>query len=101
MQNRESWEVGAGYINAYNAVEKSFNNNLNFGGTLNINRKFNSNVNENAARSSFSIDYNPVPSLSSDNNSYQFNVPSGVNTIEASVSAEGLAQQTGNTLNLI
>ncbi len=101
MQDRESWEVGAGYINAYDAVEKSFNNSLSFGSTLNVNRKFNSNVNENASRNSFSIDYNPVPSLSSDNNSFQFSVPAGVNTLEASVSAEGLAQQTGNTLNLI
>ena len=101
IQDRESWEVGAGYINAYDAVEKSFNSNMNFGGTLNVNRKFNSNVNENATRIPVSIDYNPVPSLSSDNNSYTFTVPNQVTTLEASVSAEGLAQQTGNTLNLI
>ena len=101
MQGRQSWEVGAGYVNAYDAVEKSFNQNMSFGSTLNYNRNFNSSVNENISRTPVTIDYNPVPSLSSDNNSYSFNVPAQVSVLEAQVSAAGLLQQTGNTLNLV
>ncbi|MCL5028992.1 MAG: S8 family serine peptidase [Bacteroidetes bacterium] len=101
MQGRESWEVGAGYVNAYDAVEKVFNSELEFGSTLNYDKNFNSNVNENITRTPVTIDYNPVPSLSSDNNSYTFNVPNNISVLEAQVSAEGLLQQTGNTLNLI
>ncbi len=101
MQGRSSWEVGAGYVNAYDAVEKSFNSSLSFGSTLNFTRTFNSSVNENISRTPVTIDYNPVPSLSSDNNSYTFTVPSQISTLEAQVSAEGLLQNTGNTLNLI
>ncbi len=101
MQDRESWEVGAGYINAYAAVEKAFNSALSFGSTLNMNKTFNSNVSQNVNRQSFTIDYNPVPSLSSDNNSYIFTVTNNVSTIEAQVLAEGLLGQTGNTINLV
>ena len=101
MQGKESWEVGAGYINAYDAVEKSFNSELEFGSSLNYNKSFNSSVNENIVRTPVTIDYNPVPSLSSDNNSYTFTVPNNISVIGAQVSAEGLLQQTGNTLNLI
>ncbi len=43
IPGRAAWEAGAGYVNAYAAVQKSLGNAA-FGGTVNANRAFNANV---------------------------------------------------------
>ncbi len=42
MPGYEGWEVGAGYVNAYAAVQKSLDKSLNFASGVNIKRSFNS-----------------------------------------------------------
>ncbi|WP_448548747.1 S8 family serine peptidase [Thalassotalea fusca] len=42
MSGRETWEVGAGYVNAYAAVKSVVDSSLTFGQTVNSNRQFNS-----------------------------------------------------------
>lgn len=100
MPGYESWENGAGYINAYAAVDYVINH-RNYNSLANIYQQFNSSVNENVSRENFSIDFNPVPALSASNNSYSFNVASGLSAIEVRVDAYGALGQTGNSVNLI
>lgn len=97
MPGRESWEVGAGYVNAFAAVDRAFRG-TNFGSTVNSTRTFNSSVNSIATVSPFTVKYNPATTAS---NQFTFNVASGVNSMEASISTYGIEGQTGNTVNLI
>ena len=97
MPGRESWEVGAGYVNAFAAVDRAFRG-TNFGATVNATRTFNSSVNSLAAVSNFTVNYNPATAAS---NQFTFNVPSGVNGMEVSINTTGVMSTTGNTVNLI
>ncbi|HEU5141105.1 MAG TPA: S8 family serine peptidase [Bacillales bacterium] len=98
MPGYEPWEVGAGYVNAYAAVDAAFTE-KNYGQTLNLTRNFNSSVSMEKTQQRFSVNYNPV-TLASDNQ-YQFNVPEGLTSLVATVHAKGLLDTTGNTINLI
>lgn len=97
MPGYESWEVGAGYVNAYAAVDKAFTN-KNYGETVNINRDFTSNVDSETVRKDFSIDYNPLTLVSE--NAYTFTVEEGVSSLVAKVNGEGLIGE-GNPINLV
>ncbi|WP_461491148.1 S8/S53 family peptidase [Pontibacter sp. HJ8] len=97
MPNRESWEVGAGYINAYAAVDHIFRSTA-FGPYLNISRRFNSSINNNSNKQTFVIDYNPLIAA---NNSKTFYVAEGTTGIEAKIMAGGVSGETGNPVNLI
>ncbi|MCC3151709.1 S8/S53 family peptidase [Hymenobacter sp. BT770] len=97
MPGHESWEVGAGYINAYAAVDNAFRSSA-FGSTVNASRRFNSSVNSQAAETPFTVNYNPATTAT---NQFTFSVPSGVNSMEAKISTTGVLGQTGNTINLI
>ncbi|MER2997670.1 S8/S53 family peptidase [Pontibacter populi] len=97
IPNREAWEVGAGYVNAYAAVDKAFRSTAPYGSTLNLTRTFNSNVNANTITENFSINYNPV---TAETNVYPFNVASGVTGMEAKIKARGIEGETGNPIRL-
>ncbi len=97
IPDRESWEVGAGYVNAYAAVDRAFNSNAEYGSTLNMNRTFNSTVNTNEMVNNFTIDYNPA---TPETNSFPFNVAEGTTGIEAKIRTSGIAGETGNTLRV-
>jgi serine protease AprX len=97
MPNREAWEVGAGYVNAYAAVDKAFRITAAYGSTLNLNRVFNSNVNADNIIKNFTIDFNPAtPST----NTYPVSVASGTTGMEVSIRSSGLEDETGNPVNL-
>lgn len=100
MPGYESWEDGAGYINAYAAVDYAINH-RNYNSLANIYQQFNSSVNKNVSRDNFTIDYNPEPTLSATNNSYSFSVAAGLSAIEVRVDAYGALGQTGNPVNLV
>lgn len=97
MPGRESWENGAGYVNAFAAVDRAFRG-TNFGPTVNALRTFNSSVNALPNVKNFTVNYNPATTAS---NQFTFAVPSGVNSMEASISTYGVDAITGNTINLI
>lgn len=96
----EPWEVGAGYINAYAAVDYSLRS-PEYGSTVNMTRDFNSNLNVEINRLPFTINYNPVPALSETENRYSFTVPSGITGMEVRADAHGPAGEEGNTVNLV
>jgi serine protease AprX len=97
MPGRESWEVGAGYVNAYAAVDMAFKASAPYGSTLNLNRKFNSNVNSIGIIENFTVDFNPA---TPETNTYTFNVAEGTTAMEAKIKATGLAGETGNVVTI-
>ncbi|MBO6575306.1 MAG: S8 family serine peptidase [Rhodothermales bacterium] len=97
MPGREAWEVGSGYVNAYAAVQMALGL-QDYGSTLTADRAFNAFVDASRNDTPFTIDYNPRPELSSDGNSMTFNVPAGLTTLAARLSAEGVLGETGNPI---
>jgi len=81
MPGMEPWEAGAGYVNAYAAVDRAFQSRP-YGSTLNLTRTFNASALETATRSSFTV-------------------PAGFSKLVARVDAWGLLGETGNTINLV
>ncbi|PLR92686.1 peptidase S8 [Bacillus sp. T33-2] len=60
MPGREAYEVGAGYINAYAAVDQAFNQNKKYGTTVNKNKTFNAYATNNVIRENYEMQYNPL-----------------------------------------
>ncbi|MGM0920476.1 MAG: S8 family serine peptidase [Bacillota bacterium] len=98
MPGYESWEAGAGYVNAYAAVDKAFNDTA-YGKTVNSTKTFNSNVQSSTERKEFSLDYNPLTFVSK--NQYEFTVGEGISSLVAKVDGKGLLEETGNPINLV
>ncbi|MBH0230297.1 S8 family serine peptidase [Halobacillus yeomjeoni] len=96
MPGYEAWEVGAGYANAYAAVDKAFHMNKEYGKTLNATNTHNANVEMKIEREPFTIDYSTA-----NDNTKTFEVQEGLSEIVAKVNARGLAGETGNTINLV
>ena len=97
MPGYETWEAGAGYVNAYDALDAVMFGKK-YGQTVNAYQKFNSSVNSTTDRTAFQVDYNPIILGS---NAYTFTVQSGVSQLSARIDAYGLLGQTGNPVNLI
>lgn len=93
----ESFEVGAGYVNAHAAVEAAFNGNK-YGDTLNMNQEFTASVNVEEIDDEFTIDYNPVNLTG---NNYTFQVNEDTSELVARIDAAGLLGLTGNPVNLL
>ncbi|MGM0904513.1 MAG: S8 family serine peptidase [Bacillota bacterium] len=98
MPGHESWEVGAGYVNAYAAVDSVFNKKP-YGSTVNADQTFNSSVDTATSRSDFSVDYNPITLISTA--PYEFTVENGISGLTAKVDGKGLMEETGNPVNLV
>ena len=91
MPNRDEWEVGAGYINSYAAVDKVINRSKAYGSF--INPTFNARFDTQAANEPFSITYNPAATPGPDSaNAKRFTVEAGVDVLDvfATVSYSGL-----------
>ncbi|MCA1031739.1 S8 family serine peptidase [Bacillus timonensis] len=95
MPGYESWEVGAGYVNAYAAVDMAFNNKA-YGSTVNMNQTFNSNVELDIKREPIELTYSALGSSEK-----TFTVEEGLTELTAKINAKGLLGETGNTLNLV
>ena len=95
MPGYETWEVGAGYVNAYAAIDAVFNG-KSYGETLNSEKTFNANVSEETKREEFAVEY-----LVAASSQHTFSVEEGVSTLAAKVNAEGLLGETGNPVNLV
>ncbi|QJX47435.1 S8 family serine peptidase [Hymenobacter taeanensis] len=97
MPGRQSWEVGAGYVNAYAAVDKAFRSAA-YGSAINASRLFKSSVDARTTAIPFTINYNPALAAG---NQFTFPVASGTNSLEVKISTTGLLGETGNLTNLI
>lgn len=95
MPGYDSWEVGAGYVNAYAAIDMTLNNKA-YGATLNSIKDFNASVSTEITREDFAVEYTVSPSTQ-----HSFTVEQGLSTIFARANAEGLLEETGNPVNLI
>lgn len=106
MPGFSEFEVGAGYINAYAAVDKVFNRTKNYGtysGAVDL-RTFNTQFTVNGpAPQSFHIDYNPLalPGPGS-SNAMNFTVQPGMNVLDVFATFDTAAGAgTGNTIGLL
>ncbi|GAA4026967.1 hypothetical protein GCM10022409_08680 [Hymenobacter glaciei] len=97
MPGRESWEVGAGYVNAFAAVDQAFRSPA-FGSTVNAARTFSSSVNSLATDIPFTINFDPALTA---NNQRTFAVGAGTNSLQVKISSPGLLGETGNLTNLV
>jgi serine protease AprX len=106
MPGFAEFEVGAGYINAYAAIDKVFNRSKNYGqtGTALDLETFNEQISVSGpASQSFHIDYSPaaLPGPGSAN-SMTFNVQSGMSRLDVFATFDTTASQgTGNTIGLL
>lgn len=90
MPGREEWEVGAGYLNSYAAVDKVLSRSKNYGTFRNP--TFNAHFETQASNEPFSITYNPTATPGPDSvNAKKFKVEAGTDVLDvfASVEYEG------------
>jgi hypothetical protein len=79
IPGHESWEVGAGYVNAYAAVQSTLKAGT-FGSTVNATRTFNANAQVSTGSSTdYDVDYSPVGPTET----VQFNVAEGISLVAA------------------
>ena len=100
MPGREEWEVGAGHINAYAAVDKVFNRSRNYRSIQDVtfNTVFGQ---EGPPVESFHIDYNPTVSGAGSANSRTFTVEPGMNILDVYAQVDTIAEEgTGNFVGL-
>ncbi|HEX3559189.1 MAG TPA: S8 family serine peptidase [Pyrinomonadaceae bacterium] len=108
MPGRAEWEVGAGYINAYAAVDKVFNRSKAYGQnfTHNFNAKF---TVSGPAPEQTHIDYSPAatPCAAGSNttctstNAHAFTVQDGMTVLDIFATFTNAATSDGNTIGLI
>jgi serine protease AprX len=102
MPGREDFEVGAGYLNAYAAVDKVFNRNKQYGQFFN--HTFNAQYSVSGpAPESVHIDYSPaaLPGPGS-SNSHAFTVQAGMSVLDVFASFDTALQDgEGNTIGLL
>jgi serine protease AprX len=102
MPGREEWEVGAGYVNAYAAVDKVFNRSKNYG--VNFSHAFNARYTVGGpAPEQVHIDYSPaaLPGAGSQN-AHSFTVEQGMSVLDVFATFDtALEDGEGNTIGLL
>jgi serine protease AprX len=96
MPGHEEWEVGAGFINSYAAVDKTLNRSKAYGSFLNP--SFNAHLDTAAANTPFSMTFNPVATPGPDSvNARKFTVEAGTDVLDvfATVKFEGETNPVG------
>lgn len=109
MPGREEWEVGAGYINAYAAVDKVFNRSKAYG--QNFSHTFNAKYTVSGpAPEQTHIDFDPsgTPCANGTNstctspNAHSFDVPAGMSVLDVFATFDNTAGTgDGNTIGLL
>ena len=100
MPGREDWEVGAGFINAYAAVDKVFNRPRNYQNFQDV--SFNAVFGEERpAQRSFQIDFNPAVSGATSANATTFTVEPNMNVLDVFATVDDAAGQgLGNLVGI-
>lgn len=101
MPGYEDYEVGAGYINAYAAVDKVFNRNKQFSNFQDFN--FNLNISEQREpEQTFNVDFDPTGTPGANSvNSTTFTVADGMNVLDIYGTAEEPILGESNLVGLI
>lgn len=88
MPGYEDFEVGAGYLNAYAAVDKTFNRSKQFSSFQEVNFNLNF-TEERQPQQNFNIDFNPAGTPGANSaNSTGFTVEEGMNVLDIYANAE-------------
>jgi len=100
MPGYEDYEVGAGYLNSYAAVDKVFNRTKNYKSFQDV--SFNAVFGEERpAAQNFHIDYNPAVSGAASQNATNFTVEPNMNVLEVSAVVDTeLEEGTGNLVGI-
>ncbi|HEX9962292.1 MAG TPA: S8 family serine peptidase, partial [Pyrinomonadaceae bacterium] len=99
MPGRAEWEVGAGYINAYAAVDKVFNRTRNYAHFQDA--SFNAVFGEQRpAQQNFHLDFNPAVSGATSANATTFTVEAGMNVLDVFATVDSIAGGTGNLVGI-
>lgn len=96
MPGREDWEVGAGYLNSYAAVDKVLHRSKNYGSFLNP--SFNAHFDTSAKNEPFSIPFNPAATPGpTSSNARPFKVEAGTDVLDvfANVAFAGVTNPVG------
>jgi serine protease AprX len=100
MPGYEDYEVGAGYVNAYAAVDKVFNRSKNYRNLqqVSFNARFGE---ERAPQQTFHIDFNPAVSGANSTNATRFTVQPGMNVLDVFATVDTAAEEgTGNLVGM-
>ncbi|CAN5386648.1 hypothetical protein BH10ACI1_BH10ACI1_14420 [soil metagenome] len=100
MPGYDDYEVGAGYINAYAAVDKVFNRTRNYRSFQDVtyNAVFGE---ERPAEQPFHIDFNPAVSGADSANAMNFTVAPNMNVLDIIATVDTLAEEeTGNLVGM-
>ena len=100
MPGRADWEVGAGYLNTYAAVDKVFNRSRGYANFQNetFNTRFGE---ERAPQQAFHIDFNPAVSGAASTNAKTFTVGAGMNVLDVFATVDDPAGEgLGNIVGL-
>jgi serine protease AprX len=100
MPGRADWEVGAGYVNSYAAVDKVFNRSRAYANFQN--ESFNTTFGEERpTQQSFHIDFNPALSGSTSTNAKTFTVEPNMNVLDVFANVDTAAEEgTGNLVGI-
>ncbi len=92
MPGYGDFEVGAGYLNAYAAVDKVFNRTKSYSNFSNV--SFNAQFGqERQPENDFTINYNPSTQGAASVNSHNFDVPAGMSVLDVWANVDNIAQQ--------
>lgn len=100
MPGREDWEVGAGFVNAYAAVDKVFNRSKAYHSLQDV--TFNAAFGEQSAPSqAFHIDFSPEASGAGSTNLSTFTVEPNMNVLDVFASVDTITEEgTGNLVGM-
>jgi serine protease AprX len=99
MPGKADWEVGAGYLNVYAAIDKVFNRSRNYANFQDV--QFNAVFGEQRpAQQNFHLDFNPAVSGATSANATTFTVEAGMNVLDVYATVDTLAGGTGNLVGI-
>ncbi|HEX5732366.1 MAG TPA: S8 family serine peptidase [Blastocatellia bacterium] len=102
MPGREDYEVGAGYINAYAAVDKVFNRSKSYGAPITPDFNTDITIQYQPTATNFSIDFTPQAPGPTSTNTYRFTVESGIGLLNIRIDfgTNVVTDEVGNAMGL-
>ncbi|HEX5705706.1 MAG TPA: S8 family serine peptidase [Pyrinomonadaceae bacterium] len=103
MPGREDFEVGAGYINAYAAVDKVFNRSKPYGQFVAPDFNTQVGIEYQPWVEDFTVDFTPAQPGRQSTNSHHFQVEEGIGVLNVSIDfgTNAVTDETGNALGLV
>ncbi len=103
MPGRADYEVGAGYINAFAAIDKVFNRTRGYGAFVSPSFNTDIAVNYDPNVEQFSINFVPQPPGRNSTNTYPFTVASGLGILDVRIDfgTNAATDETGNSMGLL